>query len=389
MKPVAIALMLCRPRPILSAQAGIAKTSVTNYITTDLVDTFLLPSLVPAIRFLSDYVWIDQKEQKSVIKILQMILLPSSISGEASTMLSSVKNLVAVPLEHALRAYQKEDPKNQDIEPLLKTLKDNLPLSRRTGGAEHNEMESWASSSGNGLCGAVRHTMQNLVQWSMQPGVNVVPTSYTHRQIMAALSLVGPSKMLRMIVEEIGQQAQTGGTSIVYDVAAALICAPNVTNEAPAMGAGALGPNADMPATLQRPWTLREVLKTQAEQCGKIHKKDPEAAEIIVRLYRRIEAQMVVPQPQAILQAPGITLDLNADGTDLGDAMVAAAGGVAGDGMSVSGVGLDIDMGDMSDLGLGGPSGAGGLDGTGDADLFGGLDTSMDVFDGWDTMDMT
>ena len=82
----------------------------------DLVDTFLLPSLAPAMLFLSDYIWVDQKEQKCVVKILQLLLNPTSISGEASTMLSSVKNLVATPLEHALRTYQRSDPKNQDIE---------------------------------------------------------------------------------------------------------------------------------------------------------------------------------------------------------------------------------------------------------------------------------
>ncbi|KND93570.1 Mediator of RNA polymerase II transcription subunit 5 [Tolypocladium ophioglossoides CBS 100239] len=353
-----------------------------------LVDTFLLPSLVPAIRFLADYLWVEQKEQKSIIKILQLILLPSSISGEASTMLSSVKNLIAKPLEHSLRTYQKQDPKNQDIEPLLRALKDSLPLSRRTGGAEHNELESWASSSSTGLAGAVKHTVQGLVQWSMHHGINVMPTSYTHRQMIAACRIMGTGRVLRVMLEEIRHQSEAGSANIVYDVVAALICAPDVTNEPPAAG-NLLDAAGNVPPTLQRRLKLREVLRSDAQDCRKLQKKDAALAEIVVRLHRRVEAQMVLPQPQAMLEASDMPLDLSGGAAGLGDAMAAAAG-VQGDGMSVEGVGLDMGLGGVSsDLGLGGPSGSvGGLDSTSDGDLFGGIDTSMDMFNGWDGMDL-
>lgn len=345
----------------------------------DLVDTFLLPSLVPAIRFLSDYLWIEQKEQKSIIKILQLILLPTSISGEASTMLSSVKNLIAQPLEHSLRSYQRQDPKNQDIEPLLRALKDSMPLSRRTGAAEHNELEAWANSSGNGLAVAVKHTVQGLVQWSMHPGINAMPTSYTHRQIIAALAIVGPNRLLHTVAEDVRQQSEAGSGSVVYDVVTALVCAPNVTNETPLVGS-LLDEVGNMAAIVQRPLTLREALKSEAEDCRKLQKKDAALAEILVRLHRRVEAQMVLPQPPPILQTVDIPLELGGDTASLGDAMAAAAAaaGVQDDG------GLSVDDVVGLDLGMGGN---GGLD-AGDADLFGGMDTGMDVFDGWDSMDL-
>lgn len=341
---------------------------------SDLVDTFLLPSLVPALRFLSDYLWIEQKEQKAVIKILQLILLPSSISGEASTMLSSVRNLVAKPLEHSLQAYQRQDPKNQDIEPLLRALKDSLPQSRRTGGSDHHELESWAGTSSTGLSGALKHTMQGLVQWSVHPGVNAMPTSYTHRQLLAVLHIVGPNRALRLLLEEIRTQSEAGSASIIYDVAGAMICAPDVTNVPPPTQL--LDAAGNVPPTLQRPSTLREVLSAAADGCHKLQKKDAMLAEIIVRLHRRVETHMIMPQPQAMLDAPGIQLDLSTGAGGLGDvdAMAAAAAGVPGDGMNVDTVGLDM---------------GGGLDTTNDADLFGGLDTNMDMFDWGDGMDLT
>ncbi|KAI5461117.1 mediator complex, subunit Med5 [Mariannaea sp. PMI_226] len=348
-----------------------------------LVDTFLLPSLVPAIRFCADLLWIDQKEQKSIIKVLQLILLPSSISGEASMMLSSVKNLIAKPLEHALRTYQRRDPKNQDIEPLLRALKDSLPLSRRSEEPEHNELESWTTAPGSGMVSAVKHTIQGLTQWSMHPSMNM-PTSYTHRQVLVGLQILGPKRLLYVILEEIKQQSEAGNANIVYDVASAMICAPDVAKERIANG-NVMDANGNLPPAMQRPYTLRDLLKAEAEKCKKIQKKDPAMAEIIVRLHRRVEVQMVMPEAQ-MLQASDIPL-MSGDATGLGDPMAAAAG-MQGDTISTD-MGLDMSMtGVASDLGLGG-SVSGGLDTSADAALFDGLDTTdMDNFE-WGDMDLS
>lgn len=345
-----------------------------TYHMQDLVDTFLLPSLVPAMRFLADYLWVEQSEQKAVIKILQLLLLPSSISGEASAMLSSVCNLVAKPLEHSLRTYQRQDPKNQDIEPLLIALKDSLPLSRRTGGADHLELETWANSSG--LSGALRHTIQGLVQWAMNPAVNNMPTSYTHRQLIVFVQVTGASRTLQMLLEEIRMHAEAGNPSVVYDVVAAMICAPNVQNEAPSTDGMMMDASGNIAPPVQRSLTLRQALGFARERARKVSKEDALLAEIIVRLHRRVEAHMVMPQPPAILAADaGIPLDLAAGAAGLGDVDALAVAGVGADG-----VGLD--------MGLGGPGSAGGLDSTSDGDLFGGLDMNMDsVY--WDSMELT
>ncbi|KAG6101858.1 hypothetical protein E4U30_000917 [Claviceps sp. LM220 group G6] len=339
-----------------------------------LVDTFLLPSLVPALRFLADYLWVEQKEQKAIIRVLQLILLPTSISGEASAMLSTVRNLVAAPLDHSLRTYQRQDPKNQNIEPLLMALKDNLPLSRRTGGADHSELDSWTISSSTGMAGALRHTVQGLVQWAIHPAANTIAAPYTHRQLMAMTRVAGAKRTLRLLVDEVRTQSEAGSASIVYDVVGAMICAPDVTNEPPP-AKGMLDATGHAPFTSGRPLTLRQMLALWAEQARALQKKDAVFADIVVRLHRRVEAHMVLPPPQAMLEAPGIQLDLTVGESGLGDvdAMAAAGGGV-------DSVGLD--------MGLGAPGNAGGMDTTGDGDLFGGLDTSIDMF-GWDSMDLT
>lgn len=354
----------------------------------DLVDTFLLPSLVPAVRYLSDYLWMDKAQQGSCLKILQLILCPSSISGEASAMLASVKNLVAKPLEYSLRAAQHRDPKNQDVAPLLDALKDNIPLSRRTGSAEEGEVESWAGSSSTGIVGAVRHTFQGLVQWGMHPGAHVLPAYYCHRQITAGIEVASAKRILHVALNEIRQQSETAAVGVAYDVATALVCAPDGTDRSEdassLLGSDA---NGQQKQSFQGS-SLREALKSEAEDCRRIQKNDPTLAEIVVRLHRRVEAQLAAPLPHPMLGEGEMQLGLDGGTGGLGNAMPAASR-LNGNAMQVDGDGIDMGLGSVSgDLDLGSVASANGgsLDAAADADLFS-LDASMD-FDNWDSMNL-
>lgn len=292
-------------------------------------------------------------------------------------MLSSVLNIIAKPLEHALRTYQRREPKSQEIEPLLRVLKDSLPLSRRTGGADHNELEAWTSMPGGGLGAAIQHTMQGFVQWSLHPAVNVMPTSYTHRQVLVGLRVLTARRVLYLILDEVRREGEGGGGgggnahgpgAIVYDVAAALICAPDATNFPQEPPVDLL--DGSPPPPTQRRIGLREALRAEAEDCRKIQKTDPVLAEIVVRLHRRVEAHMAVSEAEAILHGDlvsglgGLEAAAAAAAGSIDDAMVAAAAASAGvggpgEGITVDTVGLDLGLG-AADMGLAGASSAGG-----------------------------
>lgn len=346
------------------------------------MEPFLLPSLIPALLYLCSHLWTDQPEQqKAVIRILQLIMLPNSISNEeASRMLSTVLTIVAVPLEGALRSYLKQDPSNQDIEPLLRALRENIPLSRRTGGAENNELEAWCSTAGGSLTAMVRHIMQSLIQWCLHPSLNGIPPSYTHRQMIVATKMVGAKCLLATILEELKQQTETGNGSVAYDVATALICAPDVTNEASLLQSppmALLDESGQVPAQLQRRIPLRTALKHTAENWNKIQKSDPSMAEIVVRLYRRVEAQMALPpQPQPGIMESNMALDVVGNESALNDAIAAAA---AGDDVGADGLTLDTSGVDHLGMGGGGASDLGGLASA--TNSAGGLDLSeQDIF---------
>ena len=350
----------------------------------DFVHTFLLPSLVTAILFLSDTLVEHPAEQKAILRILQLVLKPSSISTEAASMLSAVLNMVSKPLDHSLRAYQRQEPKSQDVEPLLKALKENLALSRRNGAADHTELEAWTGTANGGLAVALRNTVQASVHWSLNAGPSQMPTSYSHRQFLAALKMLGAPKVLDYILEEVKQQhVGAGQGAVAFDVACALVCAPDVTNSPD----NSLVPLADGTAVpMQRRTTLLEALKARAEDWKKIEKTDAALAETVVRLYRKVESQMTIQAPAPVVLPTQLNLDAS---TALDEAMaVAAAAAAAAPADSIlldTSVDLGLDGGgDLSSFGAGSATPAGGLDFQGD-DIFG----SLDPLDGWGDIDMS
>ncbi|KAK8001969.1 Mediator of RNA polymerase II transcription subunit 5 [Apiospora marii] len=347
-----------------------------------LVDTFLLPSLVLAISYMSIQLRTTRSpEQKAVIQILNLILLTKQGSNEAQSLLSAVLNLVAKPLDHSLRSYQRQNPSSQEVEPLLKAIKDNVKVSRRTGGADHKEIEQWTSSTQNvSLVASLRQVLQGFVQWGMNPGMNIMPTSYTHRQMLVALKLLGSKRFVQVVLEEVKHQTDAGSASIVYDVATALICAPDVTNIPPPPAPAMLGdPTHQMSPPLQTRVSLRQALRWEAEDFKKIQKSDAVMAEHVVRLYRRVETQMVMPEPPQMLQNDlSLGIDESA-AASLGDALAAAGGeGLVGADEAGAANHMDLDLGGPGDMNLDMTStGSGGL---GD----GSLSNAADLFGDWD-----
>ncbi|KAK0099573.1 mediator complex subunit [Cadophora gregata f. sp. sojae] len=334
-----------------------------------LVDTFLLPSLVPGITWLACHLWESRGDGNAVLQILSaLITSPTSISNntEASQMLNSILNIVAKNLEHSLRWLQRAEPSRQDIEPLLKALRGNLGWERR-GAAGHTELESWTATPNGGLVVAVKSTITHLVQWGLNPTLNSNPANYTHRQILVAIKMLTAKRVLGAIIDEVKAQTTAGNGSVALDVACALICAPDAGSwnsgiQTDIMGAATITPQ-------ERRMTLREALKMEADNAPKLHKTDPFHAETIVRLYRKVEAQLNMPQ-QTMLQHDALG-DLNSAIEAVGmDALAADA--LHGDG-----------LGDGTDLGLGDPHAdlMQGLMGAGADDLLG-FSSGGDLGDG-------
>jgi mediator of RNA polymerase II transcription subunit 5 len=323
-----------------------------------LVEPFLIPSLIPGITWLSSHLWESRGDANACVAILNALVTNSSSNTEASQMLTAILNIVAKNLEHSLRWLQRAEPSRQDVEPLSKALRPNLGWERR-GASDHTELESWTSSPGGGLVVAVKQTIANLVQWSLNPGININPANYTHRQIRVGVKMLSAKRILTTIIEEVKSQTETGNGSIALDVASALICAPDPQswdNGAP--GIDVLGTE---PRPLQRRMNLREALKNEAEAAPKTQKNDAFHAETVVRLYRKVEAHLQMPQ-QTLMSHDALDINQALDSAALDGAM--------------AGVGSLDGMGSNNALGMG--------DGMGDSDLMHGLmGSGADLLDGF------
>jgi mediator of RNA polymerase II transcription subunit 5 len=317
-----------------------------------LVETFLIPSLIPGITWLSSHLWESRGDANAVLQILAALITnQGSISNntEASQMLTAILNIVAKNLEHSLRWLQRAEPSRQDVEPLSKALRSSLGWERR-GASDHTELESWTASPGGGLIVAVKQTVANLVQWGLNPGININPSNYTHRQILVGVKMLGAKRILTAIIDEVKNQTETGNGSVVLDVASALICAPDPQSwDSGAPGVDILGAEI---RPLQRRMNLRGALKNEAEAAPKTQKTDTFHAETVVRLYRKVEAQLLMPQ-QALMSHDALgalegdinqALDSAAlDGAMAGVASLDGMGG--GDGMVIGdGMGGDEDL---------------------------------------------
>lgn len=332
-----------------------------------LVDMFLLPSLIPGITWLSSHLWESRGDASAVLQILTVLIVsPSQSTTTTSEMISTCIKVVAKNLEHSLRYVQRAEPTRQDVEPLSKALRPHLGFERR-GGSDHVELETWTATPGGGLPVAMKQTLMTLVQWGLNPAMNVHPANYTHRQILVGLRILGAKRLLQIILDEVKRQTQAGNGSLILDIATALICAP----DAGTWDAGDLLSNHP-PA--QRRLTLREALKNEAENAPKLHKATQEGAaaqaENIIRLYRKVEAQLIMPQQQNLLAQDALV-------TSLDEAIMAADVALAGTGDALgdpNGVGMGMDALGSVDGGVGNLDDdiMSGLMGDGAGSLFGG-----------------
>lgn len=337
-----------------------------------LVDTFLLPSLISGITWLSSHLWESRGDANAVLHILSgLITNPANISNndEASHMLNSILNIIAKNLEHSLRWLQRAEPSRQDVEPISKALRDNMGWERH-GASDHTELESWTSIPGGGMTMALKATVSSLAQWGSNPSLNMNPASYTHRQVLVGLRILGARRLLQIIIEELKIQIELANESAIVDVAIALICAPEAAAWEGNLGSADELLDQGLIQPLQRRITLREALKMEAEKAPKLHSSDAFHAETVVRLYKAVETQMAVQQTMI------------ADGLGVGDGVGVAVdvtstmlhtdldGGL--DAMAAQSMNDDL-MGGMT---IGGDLGVGGddlLSGFGDGSLGDGL----------------
>ncbi|KAI9829114.1 MAG: mediator complex subunit [Thelocarpon impressellum] len=292
-----------------------------------LLEAFLLPSLICAMTWLTNHLWEAHEDVNIVMQVLQALVKPNSISGEAQTMHQTVLSAVGKPLEHSLRELRRREPSRSDIDPILQALSPHLSF-KRTAASRHSELEAWTATQGGGLAASLRHTFQSLVLWSQNPSLNMTPASYTHRQLLAAVQMLGAKSVMQTLLDELKLQTQNGSGDLALDIATALVCAPTV-GELPQFSSPA-DPTGSRHLPAKGRLTLRNALRMESDDAPNMTSTDLLRAETVTRLHRRVEAQMADVGP---VVSADMMQELDA---------AAAAAVAAGD---ADGVGISMDLG--------------------------------------------
>ncbi|KAJ5655513.1 hypothetical protein N7507_007463 [Penicillium longicatenatum] len=282
-----------------------------------LLEPFLLPSLVLALTWLGNHIWESETDPTIPLKTLYSLVKPSSISGEAQAIHHTVLSITARPLEERLKDVRTRHQSRSDIKPILDALEPYLSF-RRVGACHRTELDGWSAQTAGGLPGSIRNTLQSLVMWSANSVINMAPQSYSHRQILAGIRLLGASRILGALIDELKQQTEAGSGDLALDIVAAITCAP--MPESFAVDQNSCHPVDPTKEALPRCQilTLRDVLAIQHDNVPKISEKDPLRAEIIVRLWRRVSMLTTPPSQVANIDVSNIihNMDLGVDGSD-------------------------------------------------------------------------
>jgi mediator of RNA polymerase II transcription subunit 5 len=205
---------------------------------------------------------------------------------------------------------------------------------------------------------------------------------------------------LRAIVDEIKAQTEAGNGAAALDIGVSMICAPTIEDSPiPIDWIGSTVPAPHPPRTRMN---LREMLKHDFDNAASLVASDPLAAETIVRLHRRVEAQLApigetaLHSQNPVISLPSVNIaDMQpqAMDDDITKAMDdAAAASIADDITNMDNKALQRSMEeltgaeglDLSSIGMGsGDAGAGELGNLPDLDLGDmdgmGMDMSMDM----------
>ncbi|KAJ5081507.1 hypothetical protein NUU61_009771 [Penicillium alfredii] len=296
-----------------------------------LLEPFLLPSLVVALTWLGNHIWESETDPTIPLKTLYSLVKPSSISGEAQAIHQTVLNITGRPLEEQLKDVRTRHQARTDIKPILDALEPYLSF-RRVGSCHRSELDSWTSHSGGGLVGSIRNTLQSLVLWSANPETSMAPHSYTHRQLLAGIRMLGATRILEALVDELKQQTEAGSGHLTLDIAATMICAPMAESFAVDQNSHHHPVDASKEDAPPRCpiLTLRDALALHHETIPKLSEKDPLRAEVVVRLWRRVSVLSAPPSQVSNIDVSNIiqNMHLGVDSHDRMDLEPSAAAAV-------------------------------------------------------------
>lgn len=283
---------------VLACKAGALSMKAFKGGLELLVEPFLLPSLVGGLSWVIKQSWEDHDDAEVLLQVLDKLLKPSSTSQETKAMHKTILGIIADPLYHSLQSLSQRKPGKKEVSPLMEILRpfleqDRIPNSNKT------ELSEWISTPDGGIGRFLRNVIQEQVAWVTNVGPTP-PPKHTHGLFIAGCDAIGVDAVLDAMVAELREQTGNGDGPFALDVCAAMICAPPANLPPPLMAL----PSAPAQPQFGTP-SVREALRLRSTNLQKLLHTSAADAEALVRLARRVDAQLTVTQmPQIALPMP-------------------------------------------------------------------------------------
>ncbi len=263
-----------------------------------LLEPFLLPSLVAGFTWFSHCLWEindDTSNFDVILPVLKALLQPRSMPHDSSDIYKAIIALVTTPLAASLTHAQKQYPSRSDIPRLEASSSDFL---HREGTNTLNELASWSTTPRGALAAALRQTIQSLIIWSASSGQSHEGTlpSYTHRQLLDTLQILGAPAVLHLLIDEANDSAHS---DTALDIFTIMILTSSQQSSAS-----------------KRQLTLREALHLEYQNVDDLARTDPARASTLVRLHGRVEA-LAAPKAGAASEGDGFMTGVQQSGESM------------------------------------------------------------------------
>lgn len=298
-----------------------------------LLEPFLLPSLVMGLKWLAKHSWEDHGDADVLLHVLEKLLKPSSSSEETKAMHRAVLSIVAGPLFVSLHELIKRHPEKKQAAALSELLKPYVGQQRNFA-CSKGQLEEWIQQDGD-VPSHIQRTARELTTWaataSNPPNP---PPKFSYKEFATAQQILEHGKILNAIVDEL---KDTSNLPVALDVWTSMICVPAAQQTNKCAG------------------KFQTCARLSSTNISGLLDKSKVEAEALIRLGRRVEAQVAVAQMPPIAMPIQMPDQAAADQImqDMGLDLTGTGAGANGNGLSQNAdlAGLDqaLDLSNPSD----------------------------------------
>ncbi|KXT06897.1 hypothetical protein AC578_7308 [Pseudocercospora eumusae] len=320
---------------ILACKANALKMKTFKGGLELLLEPFLLPSLIMGLGWLAGHSWEDHNDADVLLQVLEKLLRHSSSSQETQAMHRAVLAIVADSLYSSLEEFSKKQPGKKQVTELLKLLGPYIN-EQRTFRCTQAEIDLIINQGG--MKNLIRQTIRDVIDWGVtQSNPPNPPPRYAHRFFVTACQTLDDQEILKALVEEV-LQAGPANMSIALDLCTGLICAPTAEPLAMQSRPAAASPTAK----------LRDCVRLTNSNVQGLLERPVSEAEVLVRLGRRVEAQLAfaaqMPAMALPLQIPEQAADQMLQDLLDGNSANTTGDGALNQNTDMSGLDQQIDM---------------------------------------------